>query len=49
MDVHAQFQNIIKSMNRDIGVTVMTSNALFQQVRFRKCGEKFTSKIAFLR
>merc|ERR1719244_1936951 len=33
-DVHAQFQNIIKSMNRDIGVTVMTSNALFQQVNF---------------
>jgi len=33
-DVHTQFQNIIKSMNRDIGVTVATSNALFNQVNF---------------
>lgn len=33
-DVHAQFQNIINSMNRDIGVTVATSNALFNQVNF---------------
>ena len=30
-DVHQQFQNIIKSMNRDIGVTVATSNSLFHQ------------------
>ena len=30
--VHAQFQQIINSMNRDIGVTVETSNALFTQV-----------------
>lgn len=33
-DVHIQFQNIINSMNRDIGVTVATSNALFHQVNF---------------
>eukprot|EP00092_Neocalanus_flemingeri_P064060 GFUD01077632.1.p1 GENE.GFUD01077632.1~~GFUD01077632.1.p1 ORF type:complete len:532 (-),score=119.38 GFUD01077632.1:340-1935(-) len=33
-DVHAQFQSIINSMNRDIGVTVATSNALFKQVNF---------------
>jgi len=32
--VHAQFQNIINSMNRDIGVTVATSNAFFHQVDF---------------
>eukprot|EP00091_Calanus_sinicus_P017135 TRINITY_DN36974_c0_g1_i1.p1 TRINITY_DN36974_c0_g1~~TRINITY_DN36974_c0_g1_i1.p1 ORF type:complete len:171 (+),score=52.95 TRINITY_DN36974_c0_g1_i1:69-581(+) len=32
--VHTQFQNIINSMNRDIGVTVATSNALFNQVNF---------------
>ena len=31
-DVHTQFQNIINSMNRDIGVTVATSNAMFHQV-----------------
>ena len=30
-DVHNQFKNIIKSMNRDIGVTVATSNSLFHQ------------------
>jgi len=30
-DVHSQFKNIIKSMNRDIGVTVATSNSLFHQ------------------
>ena len=30
--VHAQFQQIINSMNQDIGVTVETSNALFTQV-----------------
>jgi len=33
-DVHTQFQNIINSMNRDIGVTVATSNAMFHQVNF---------------
>jgi len=33
-DVHAQFQKIINSMNTDIGVTVATSNALFNQVNF---------------
>jgi len=32
--VHAQFQQIINSMNRDIGVTVETSNALFTQTGF---------------
>lgn len=32
--VHAQFQQIIDSMNNDIGVTVSTSNALFTQVGF---------------
>jgi len=32
--VHAQFQQIIDSMNKDIGVTVATSNALFTQVGF---------------
>jgi len=32
--VHAQFQQIINSMNQDIGVTVSTSNALFTQVGF---------------
>eukprot|EP00092_Neocalanus_flemingeri_P102983 GFUD01131729.1.p1 GENE.GFUD01131729.1~~GFUD01131729.1.p1 ORF type:complete len:527 (+),score=142.23 GFUD01131729.1:57-1637(+) len=32
--VHAEFQQIIKSMNNDIGVTVATSNALFTQVDF---------------
>jgi len=32
--VHAQFQQIIDSMNKDIGVTVSTSNALFTQVDF---------------
>jgi len=32
--VHAQFQQIRNSMNRDIGVTVSTSNALFTQVGF---------------
>lgn len=32
--VHSQFQHIIDSMNRDIGVTVATSNALFTQVNF---------------
>ena len=30
--VHTQFRHIINSMNRDIGVTVETSNALFTQV-----------------
>jgi len=30
--VHTQFQQIIKSMNKDIGVQVVTSNALFTQV-----------------
>jgi len=33
-DVHAQFKSIIQSMNKDIGVTVATSNALFHQVNF---------------
>ncbi|XP_023328503.1 serpin B4 isoform X2 [Eurytemora carolleeae] len=32
--VHSQFQQIIKSMNEDIGVTISTSNALFSQVNF---------------
>jgi len=32
--VHQQFQQIIDSMNHDIGVTVSTSNALFTQVNF---------------
>jgi len=32
--VHQQFQQVIKSMNEDIGVTVATSNALFTQVNF---------------
>ena len=31
-DVHAQFSQIIQSMNKDIGVQVATSNALFHQV-----------------
>ena len=31
-DVHAQFSKIIQSMNKDIGVQVATSNALFHQV-----------------
>jgi len=30
--VHTQFQHILKSMNNDIGVKVVTSNALFTQV-----------------
>jgi len=33
-DVHAQFNAIIQSMNKDIGVTVATSNSLFHQVNF---------------
>jgi len=33
-DVHAQFSQIIQSMNKDIGVQVATSNALFHQVNF---------------
>jgi len=32
--VHAQFQQILSSMNTDIGVTVSSSNALFTQVGF---------------
>jgi len=32
--VHAQFENVIQSMNTDIGVTVASSNALFTQVDF---------------
>jgi len=32
--VHTQFRHIINSMNRDIGVTVETSNALFTQTGF---------------
>ena len=32
-DVHAQFNAIIQSMNKDIGVTVATSNSLFHQER----------------
>ena len=31
-DVHAQFSKIIQSMNKDIGVQVAASNALFHQV-----------------
>jgi len=32
--VHEQFKQVIESMNRDIGVTVAISNALFTQVNF---------------
>ena len=39
--VHSQFQQIIKSMNEDIGVTISTSNALFSQVRILIKGSNF--------
>ena len=39
--VHSQFQQIIKSINEDIGVTISTSNALFSQVRILIKGSNF--------